>query len=547
MSSLAAPRAAAAPAHALAPTPKPFLEAAPKPGVAPNVVVNKWAIAIAVSLGALLEVIDTSIVNVALSDIQASLGATLSQVSWVVSSYAVANVIILPLTAWLGHRFGKKRYFIFSLAGFTVSSALCGFATNLPMLIVARVLQGLCGGGLMAKAQSILFETFPREEQPMAQGLFGGIVIAGPAIGPTLGGYLTTNVDWRWIFYVNLPVGIGAMVMCAMYLVPDRDDDKPKEGIDWLAIALLALGLGSLQTVLEEGQTDDWFASSFITTFAILAVLGTALFVWKTLRSSAPVVDLRVLRYRSLWAGSIMSVILGMGLYGALFAVPIFAQGMLNFTSQQTGLLLLPGAIASAVAMPIVAKLMGRVPDARILITMGAFILVAALFQLDGMNPGTGADTLFWPLIIRSFGTVLMFLPLNLATLGAIPRKDVGAAAGFFNLTRQLGGSIGVALLTTLLAQRQAFHRNVIVEKLASADPKTFERVATYTAAFVAKGFDQGTAHLKALHLLDGAVDGQAAIMSFGDTFWITAVMFLVTLPLVLLLGKGGGKVEMGH
>jgi DHA2 family multidrug resistance protein len=279
----------------------------------------------------------------------------------------------------------------------------------------------------------------------------------------------------------------------------------------------------------------------------VLAAVGTLLFVRRTLRSKAPVVDLRVLRYRSLWAGSLMSVVLGMGLYGTLFAVPIFAQSILDFTSQQTGLLLLPGAIASAVAMPLTAKLMGRVPDARVLIATGALILVGALLQLDRMNPATGADALFWPLIIRSFGTVLMFLPLNLATLGAIPKKDVSAAAGFFNLTRQLGGSIGVALLTTVLAQRQAFHRNVIVEKLAYADPKTLERVATYTSAFVAKGYDQVTANLKALRLLDGGVDVQAVVMSFGDTFWLTAAMFLVTLPLVFLLGKGGGKVQMGH
>jgi DHA2 family multidrug resistance protein len=413
---------------------------------------------------------------------------------------------------------------------------------------VARVLQGLCGGGLMAKAQSILFETFPPEEQPVAQGLFGAIVIAGPAIGPTLGGYLTTNVDWRWIFYVNVPVGIGAIVMCAMYLVPDGPRRESAGSVDWLAIGLLALGLGSFQTVLEEGQTDDWFESPFITAFAVFAVAGTVLFVWRTLRSKAPVVDLRVLRYRSLWAGSLMSVVIGMGLYGTIFAVPIFAQSILDFTSQQTGLLLLPGAIASAVAMPFAAKLSSRVPDARILITVGALILVGALAQLGGMNSGTGADALFWPLIIRAFGTVLMFLPLNLATLGPIPKKDVSAAAGFFNLTRQLGGSVGVALLTTLLADRTAFHRNVLVEKLAYSDPKTLERVAALTSGFVTKGYDALTAHAKAVHLLDGLVSGQAAIMSFGDTFWATAAILLATLPLVLLLGKGkGATVAAGH
>src|SRR3954452_12231735 len=243
------------------------------PLAAPRAAVNKWAVGGAVAIGALLEVIDVSIVNVALTEIQSSLGATLSQVSWVVSSYAVANVIILPLSAWLGRRFGKKNYFIFSLIGFTVASVLCGLATNLPMLIIARVLQGLAGGGLLAKAQSILFETFPRSEQAMAQACFGIIVIAGPAIGPTLGGYLVTNVNWRWIFFINLPVGIVAVMMCVAYLPLDEVKDKVKQGIDWVAIGLLAVGLGCLQTVLEEGQSDDWFDSRFITCLFVTSIV----------------------------------------------------------------------------------------------------------------------------------------------------------------------------------------------------------------------------------------------------------------------------------
>jgi DHA2 family multidrug resistance protein len=507
---------------------------------------NKWLIAVAVALGALLEVVDTSIVNVALTQMQNSLGATLSQVSWVVSSYAVANVIILPMTAWLGMRFGKKRYFIFSLVGFTIASMMCGMAQNLPMLIVSRVLQGLAGGGLMAKAQAILFETFPKSEQAMAQAFFGIIVIAGPAIGPTLGGYLVTNIDWRWIFYVNLPVGIGAVLMCSAFLPADGERKDGGAGIDWAGIALLTLGLGSLQTVLEEGQSEDWFDSRFIVTFFVLAVLGLALFVWRELTTDHPVVDLRVLKHRSLWAGSILSITVGMGLYGTLFAVPIFSQTMLHYTSQQTGMLLLPGALTSAFTMPIAAKLVTKF-DARALLVVGSLILVGALMQLTQLSPQTGEDDLFMPLIIRSFGTVMIFMPLNMATLAPIPKEEISKATGFFSLTRQMGGSIGVAMLATLLDARQSFHRNVLVEKVAAWAPETLQRLQMLTAGMMARGFDAVEAKAKALALLDASVSMQAAVMSFADTFWATGALIVCTLPLVLLLGKGSGKVEMGH
>ncbi|MFT3766855.1 MAG: DHA2 family efflux MFS transporter permease subunit [Minicystis sp.] len=507
---------------------------------------NKWFIAIAVALGALLEVVDTSIVNVALKEMQASLGATLSQVSWVVSSYAVANVIILPLTAWLGERFGKKRYFIFSLVAFTIASMLCGMATNLPTLIIARVLQGLGGGGLLAKAQAILFETFPKKEQAMAQGFFGAIVIAGPAIGPTLGGYIVTNVDWRWIFFINLPVGIAAVMMCLTFLPADKENERDTGSVDWLAIALLAVGLGSLQTMLEEGQGDDWFESRFITTMAVMAVVCLVLFVHRQLVSERPVVDLRVLRHRSLWAGSILSVTVGMALYGGLFAIPIFAQSILHYTSQQTGMLLLPGALASAFAMPIAAKLLGKF-DPRKLLVVGGLILFSSAVALTRLSPMTGESDVAWPLIVRSFGTVMMFLPLNMATLGPIPKHEIGKAAGFFSLTRQLGGSVGVALLTVLLDRRMAFHHAVLAEKLDALGPRTLERVNILTQAMMAKGATFDAARRQALTLLDGGVSVQAMVMSFDDTFWATAALVICTLPLVVLLGKGGGKVQMDH
>jgi DHA2 family multidrug resistance protein len=509
----------------------------------------KWMIATAVALGALLEVVDTSIVNVALTDMQNTLGATVSQISWVVSSYAVANVIILPLTAWLGDRFGKKRYFIFSLIAFTIASMLCGVANSLPLLIFARVLQGLGGGGLLAKAQAILFETFPKEEQAMAQGFFGAIVIAGPAIGPTLGGWIVTHINWRWIFFVNLPIGIGAVLMCLTFL-PDDDtaEARPRGRIDWASIALLVAGLGGLQTMLEEGQSDEWFDSPFIVSMALMAVIGLAGFVLRQLRFKEPIVDLRLLRHRSLWAGSLLSIVVGMALYGALFAIPIFASTVMGYNSQDIGLMLLPGALVSGLMMPVVAKLLGKF-DPRALLVGGALILAAAVMQVGHLTTQTGAGDLYWPLIIRSVGTVLMFLPLNMATLGPIPKRDVGAAAGFFNLTRQLGGSIGVALLTTLLARRQAFHRSVLTEKIGAIAPEAVARVQAFTATLIAKGMTPADAKARALALLDGSVNLQSAVLSFGDTFWATAMMILVTLPLVLLLGRAqkGAKIEVGH
>lgn len=507
---------------------------------------NKWMIAVAVALGALMEIIDTSIVNVALSEMQASLGATLTQMSWVVSSYAIANVIILPLSAWLGFRFGKKRYFVFSLVGFTLASILCGMSTSLWMLTVARVLQGLFGGGLLAKAQAILFETFPREEQAAAQGFFGAIVIAGPVIGPTLGGYIVTNIGWRWIFFINVPVGIVATAMCLSALPADGALAK-RSPIDWTAIALLAVGLGALQTFLEEGYSEDWFESTFITVLAAASVVSLVLFVVRQLRSKHPVVDLRVLRYRSLWAGSILSVIIGMALYGAMFSVPIFASSVMHFTAQQVGLLMLPGALASAFTMPIASLLVRRV-DPRALLAAGALILTGAVMWLGTLTPSTGSEDLLWPLLVRSFGTVFMFLPLSMAALGPVPKEDIAAATGFFSLTRQLGGSIGVALLSTILGTRSAFHRSVLVEHLSATDPNVQARVAAMTGSFASKGADVVTAKQRALTLLDGAARLQSSVLAFNDTFYLTGLLVLLSIPLVFLLGrpKTGAKVEAG-
>ncbi|HXA13932.1 MAG TPA: DHA2 family efflux MFS transporter permease subunit [Opitutaceae bacterium] len=501
----------------------------------------KWIIALTASLGAILEVIDTSIVNVALPDIQGNLGATLSEVGWISTGYACANVVIIPLSAWLGYRFGKKNYMLFSLIGFTAASALCGLAPNLPFLIFARVLQGLAGGGLLAKAQAILFETFPPREQPMAQALFGIGVIAGPAFGPVLGGYLTDTLGWRWIFFINLPVGIVAVLMTMAFLPADREDETNRDRVDWTGLALLTMGLACLQTLLEQGQDDDWFSSHFIVAMAAGSVIGLGLFIWRELSIDYPVVDLRVLRHRSLAAGSAYSLVLGMGIYGVIFAIPVFVQDYLHFSATQSGLLQMPTAIASALTMVAMGKISGRF-DARALIGIGALTTVAAAFGFASINPDTGASSLFWPLMLRAIGSVCMFLPLSLATLGSLPRDKVSAGAGFYNLTRQLGSSIGIALITTILAQREAVHRAGLVEKISAYQPATLARLQLYGGVFARHSADPVVTQLQTYSLVDNAVNSQALLLSFADVFRYVGLAFIFTLPLLLLLGKGRTK-----
>jgi MFS transporter, DHA2 family, multidrug resistance protein len=502
----------------------------------------KWVIAITVSFAAILEVVDSSIVNVALPDMQGNLGATLSEVGWVITGYGIATAIMIPLTAWLGDFFGRKRYFLFSLIGFTLSSVFCGFATSLPMLVTGRILQGLCGGGLIAKAQSILFETFPKEEQGMAQALFGIGVIVGPVIGPTLGGYLTDTLGWRWIFFINIPFGILATTMAALFL-PNQNERKISK-VDWLGIGLLVLFISSLQTVLEQGQQEDWFSSKLITTLTVTGVVGAIAFICHELRTKAPAVNLRVLKYRSLSGGSMYSLMLGMGLYGATFAVPIFCQNILHYTAMQTGMLMLPSAIASGLMMPVIGKLSGKV-DPRIMIGGGAIGSAVSMFMFASINPDTNPNTMFWPLLLRGASSVFMFMSLSMASVGALPKESIPDGSGIYNLARQLGGSLGIAIITLVLEQREAFHRAMMVSNFSEYNPIFRDRLAAMTEAFQAHTPDFAIAHGQAIASLNGMLDVQSSILSFADVFRMVGIAFIFSLPLLFLLAnpsKAAGK-----
>ncbi len=501
----------------------------------------KWVLTLAASLGAIMEVIDTSITNVALPDIQGNLGATLSEAGWISTAYACANVVIIPLSAWLGDRFGRKNYFVFSLVGFTVSSVLCGLAPNLGFLIAARVLQGLAGGGLLAKAQSVVFESFAPAERGAAQAIFGLGVIAGPALGPVLGGWLTDQMGWRWIFFINIPFGILAVLACATFFPADEPEKLNRTGsVDWTGIALLAVGLASFQTMLEEGQQDDWFGSHFITTMAVLAAFGISLFIWWELRVDKPAVDLRVLRHRSMIGGSLYSGILGMGIYGIMFAIPVFVQEYLHYTPTQSGILQVPGAIASAVTMILYGKFLSRY-DPRLMIAIGAMMTAGTGALLMGLNPNTGVQTIFWPLILRAVGSVMMFMPLSLAALGPLPRREVAAGSGIYSLTRQMGSSIGIALITTMVTRRMAQHRVTLVSHVTAYRQPVLDRIHLMTAGF-GGDMDPAAAQHRALGVIDRIVDGQSALIAYSDIFSYVVAAFVVSLPLLFLLGGAAGK-----
>jgi MFS transporter, DHA2 family, multidrug resistance protein len=511
----------------------------------------RWLFLLGVAVAALMEVIDSSITNVALPHIQGNLGATSSEAAWVVTSYSIANVITMPLAVMLGNIFGKKGYFMSSLLGFTVASMACGVSTNLLSLVIARVMQGLFGGGLLAKAQAFLFEGFPPEKQGMVQGIFGICVLVGPVLGPTLGGWLTDNYDWRSIFFINLPVGIISLILCQMYLPRDEvksseSKQQSRQNLDWLGVASLAVMLGALQYVLEKGQDEDWFSSRLIIGCTIACAASTVVFLWRELSTKNPAVDLRIMRFRSVTIGLFFQGVIGFVLFGINYVLPTFAQFMLGYTAFQAGMLQVPSSLVTGFMFPIVGAMAGKV-DARLMVVIGLITLSVSCFFLQPLTLSWGWDNFLLSSLLRGFGVVLIFLPLTLAAVGDCPTEDIQTASSLLSLARTLGGSIGIAVLGTTLIRRNDFHRAMLVENFTVYNSESMQRLQGLIHTFQTQGWSEADARMRALAMLSNQVNTQASTLSYADLAWCLGVLLLCSLPFCILLtsGRSKAKVEM--
>jgi DHA2 family multidrug resistance protein len=501
---------------------------------------SKWIITITVILASMIELIDTSIVNVALPQMMGNLGATLDQIAWVVTGYVVANVIVIPMTGWFATVFGRRNYFVGSLILFTVASFFCGHATGLWELVIFRFIQGAGGGAMLSTSQAILVETFPPQELGLANALFGLGVVVGPTVGPTLGGWITDSYSWRWIFYVNLPIGVVAILM-AMAFIPDPKETRHITGIDWGGIGLLILGVGSLQIVLERGEAEDWFSARYITILTGVAILSLATFIWHELTTANPVVDLHVFRDRSLAVGTVFTFILGFGLYASVFILPVFAQNLLGFTAMQTGLILLPGSLATAMMMPIVGKLLQRGVPPQILNALGFICFFGFTYILSHSTLASDRHDFFWPLILRGVGLGLLFVPLTTMALSGLRGKDIPQGAGLTNMMRQLGGSFGIALVTTFIQHRAWTHRVNLLSHISVYDPAVRERLSAVTGGLMSRGSDFYQAQRQAYAAIEGAVVRQTFLLTYMDAFRVVGVFFLCCIPLLLLFKRRKG------
>ncbi|CAN5346202.1 MDR family MFS transporter [soil metagenome] len=505
----------------------------------------KWIIVVTVILAALLELIDSTVVNVSLTQIMGNLGGTLSDVAWVVTAYAVANVIILPMTGWLSARFGRKNYFAFSIILFTVASFLCGNSSNIWELVIFRFIQGIGGGALLSTSQSILFETFSVAERGMATAIFGVGVVLGPTLGPTLGGWITDNYSWPWIFYVNIPLGIIAAALTFTYIKDSAHHIRPPK-TDWPGIGLLVTGIGALQIVLERGEAEDWFETPYIVILSALSILSIITFIWWELNIEHPVVNLRVLTSnRQLAFGMVFTFILGFGLYASLFIFPIFVQGLLGWTAEQTGLLLMPSGLVSIIVMPTVGVLLRKGVPPQYLATIGFIMFFIFTHVLSNSTMASGWNDFMWPQILRGIGMGFMFVPITNFALSGLTAKDMQQGTGLNNMMRQLGGSFGIAAVATFINSRAAYHRNILLSNINIYDTETQQRLAAYTHGFIAQGFDPGRAQMMAAKAIDGAVIRQSMLLSYMDNFWIVGVFFLLCIPLLLMQKKAAPLTKL--
>ncbi len=500
---------------------------------------RKWIIVLTVVSAAVIELIDSSIVNVAITDMSASLGATIEDVAWVITAYAIANVIVIPMTSFLAAIFGRRNYYVFSILLFTLASFFCGNSHTLVELIVFRFIQGLGGGALLSTSQSILFDTFSVEERPLAAGIFGLGVVIGPTIGPTLGGWIVDNFSWPWIFFVNLPIGITAAVLAFTYVKEPAHGRRVKQ-IDWAGIILLIVGIGSMQYVLERGETEDWFSSNTIVVLAITAVLGLIFFIWRELTTEHPVVELHVLKSRTLAFSAFLTFIIGFGLFSSVFIVPIFAQQLLGYDAMQTGLLLLPGALVTMIVLPWVGKIQQKGAPPQAMIFFGFLLTAFYTYQLSRIiNLDTGYWTFFGPLVIRGIGLPFSFVPITVLAVSGLSPRDIPQGVAVNNMMRQLGGSFGIAIVNTYLDHRMMVNRVDLISHITQYGTATQMRLQQLVQGFTAKGTLPGLARQQAIGALQGIVARQTMLKSFVDIFVFVTMFFVISLPLILTIRQG--------
>jgi DHA2 family multidrug resistance protein len=498
---------------------------------------NPWLIAASVMLATFMEVLDTSVANVSLPHIAGSLSATTDESTWVLTSYLVSNAIILPTTNWLGHYFGRKRVLIVCIAIFTLSSALCGAAASLGMLLFARVLQGAGGGALQPIAQAVLLESFPAEKRGSAMAIYGLGIVVAPIIGPTLGGWITDNYSWRWIFYINVPIGILAVLMAHSFVEdpPYIRNQKPGR-IDYIGFGLMALGLATLQIVLDKGQEDDWFSSSFITWATVVMIVALVAFVIWELRSKEPIVNLRILANRNFAIGTVLIAAMGIVLYGTIAILPLFLQTLIGYPALQSGLAVSPRGIGAVISMIIVGRLVGKI-DGRFLIMFGFGLMGFSTYLLSDIDLQISMGSIVWPQIISGLAMGFVFVPLTVMATGTLTPEQIGNATGIFNLMRNIGGSVGIAAVTTMLARGAQLHQATMVSHLTPYDPAYQQRLQELTAALAARG-NPMTALQQAYGAIYGTLVEQATLLAYIENFRLLAFLCLICAPAALVFRK---------
>jgi len=506
-------------------------------------------ITITAILCALLEIVDTTIINVALNEMRGNMGATLSEIGWVITAYAIGNVIVVPLTSFLSQQFGRRNYFAASVILFTVCSFLCGNSNTMWELILFRFLQGVGGGALLVTSQTIITEVFPLEKRSMAQALYGLGVIVGPTLGPPLGGYIVENYSWPYIFYINIPIGVIATMLTLKFVKsPKYGEKKSAKEIDWWGIVFLAGAVGSLQFVLERGQEEDWFNNSMILAFAVLCVLSIYLFIWRELTAKNPIVELRVLKDANLRVGTILSFIMGFGLYGSTFIIPLYTQNNLGWTAYQAGLLLVPSALITAFMMPIIGQVLQRGVKQKYLAAAGMFLFF--LFCFWGfriLTPDTGERDFFWMLMLRGLALSMLFIPVSALSLSTLKGQQIGQGAAFTGMMRQLGGSFGIALITTFITRQSALYRNNLIEHINPTNPLFQQKYQGLVSNFMQHGMAPNQAKSAALQAMDGSLMGQVSVLSYMDVFLYIGIMFLICVPFILMLKNARAKVDMAN